>query len=85
MASAALSRAPSFRSRGPLLTTQRHTSLPEGMGGIGGFGQVTTISADGITQRIIQRWPADIRSIRTYTQSARQRIGCGRKVPIKNS
>jgi hypothetical protein len=30
----------------PLLTMQRHTSLPEGMGGIGGFGQVTTISAE---------------------------------------
>jgi hypothetical protein len=25
----------------PLLTMQRHTSLPDGMGGIGGFGQVT--------------------------------------------
>jgi hypothetical protein len=40
-----------------VLTMQRHMKLPEGLGGIGGFGQLTTISADGIAQRIIQRWP----------------------------
>jgi hypothetical protein len=41
------------------LEMQRQIVLPEGIGGIGGHGQLTTISADGITQRIIQRWPED--------------------------
>jgi hypothetical protein len=42
-----------------ILEMQRQTKLYPGVGGIGGFGQVTTISGDGITQRMLQRWPAD--------------------------
>jgi hypothetical protein len=40
-----------------VLAMQRHMKRPDGLGGIGGFGQLTSISADGITQRIIERWP----------------------------
>jgi hypothetical protein len=42
-----------------VLAMQRHMSLPNDIGGIGGFAELTTISADGITQRIIQHWPED--------------------------
>lgn len=41
------------------LAMQRHMPLPVGVGGIGGFAELTTISPDGITQRIIERWPDD--------------------------
>lgn len=41
------------------LTMQRHMPLPNGLGGIGGFAELTTVSKDGITQRIIDRWPQD--------------------------
>lgn len=39
-----------------LLTMQRHMPLPEGVGGIGGFAEITTVSEAGITQRIVERW-----------------------------
>jgi len=42
-----------------VLTMQRHMPLPDGIGGIGGFAELTTISAEGVTQRIIERWPED--------------------------
>jgi hypothetical protein len=42
-----------------VLEMQRQTQLPEGVGGIGGFGSLTTISAEGIHQRIICRWQED--------------------------
>jgi hypothetical protein len=42
-----------------ILTMQRATILPEGVGSIGGWGMVTSISADRIEQRIVVRWPAD--------------------------
>jgi hypothetical protein len=42
-----------------MLEMQRQTKLPDGIGGIGGFAQLTTISGAGITQRILQRWSAD--------------------------
>lgn len=41
------------------LAMQRHMPLPDGVGGIGGFCELTSVSASGITQRIIDRWPAD--------------------------
>jgi hypothetical protein len=44
------------------LEMQRQMKLPPGIGGIGGFGQVTTISAAGITQRMLQRWPDKVGS-----------------------
>jgi hypothetical protein len=43
-----------------ILEMQRHMVLPDAIGGIGGFGQVTTISASGISQRVIQRWPDEL-------------------------
>jgi hypothetical protein len=42
-----------------LLTMQRHTALPDDVGGIGGFGMVTSIYADRIEQRVIVEWPED--------------------------
>ena len=42
-----------------VLTMQRHCKLPDNIGGIGGFAVVTTVSAEGIRQRILDRWPAD--------------------------
>lgn len=41
------------------LTMQRCMPLPDDIGGIGGFAELTTVSVDGITQRIIERWPED--------------------------
>jgi hypothetical protein len=42
-----------------VLEMQRNTKLPDGMGAIGGFAEIVTISADGIYQRVVQRWGAD--------------------------
>lgn len=42
-----------------IIEMQRHTELPAGIGGIGGFATVATVSRDGITQRMMQRWPED--------------------------
>jgi hypothetical protein len=42
-----------------ILEMQRRMPLPKDIGAIGGFGEMTTISADGITQRVIVRWPED--------------------------
>jgi hypothetical protein len=42
-----------------LITMQRHTALPDEVGGIGGFGTVTSVYADRIEQRVVVRWPED--------------------------
>lgn len=42
-----------------MLAMQRAMQLPNDIGGIGGFATLTTVSAGGIEQRVIQRWPAD--------------------------
>jgi hypothetical protein len=42
-----------------LLEMQRHTVLPDDVGGIGGFGMVTSVYADRIEQRVIVEWPED--------------------------
>jgi hypothetical protein len=42
-----------------IIEMQRHMNLPPEIGGIGGFAQIATVSAIGIEQRIIQRWPED--------------------------
>jgi hypothetical protein len=42
-----------------ILTMQRHMALPSGIGGIGGFGALTTITREGIEQRVIERWSQD--------------------------
>jgi hypothetical protein len=42
-----------------VLAMQRHMPLPDGIGGIGGFAELTTVSAEGVTQRVIDRWPGD--------------------------
>jgi hypothetical protein len=43
-----------------VLEMQRHMTLPAAWPiSIGGYGQVTTISADGITQRVLQVWAED--------------------------
>jgi hypothetical protein len=34
-------------------------NLPDGIGGIGGWAELTSVSAEGGTQRIIERWPED--------------------------
>jgi hypothetical protein len=41
------------------LAMQRAMPLPDGVGGIGGFAELTTVSAEGVTQRVIERWPGD--------------------------
>ncbi|MBN8963033.1 MAG: hypothetical protein J0H71_18015 [Rhizobiales bacterium] len=41
------------------LTMQRHMPLADDVSGIGGFATLTKITADGITQRIVDRWPED--------------------------
>jgi hypothetical protein len=38
---------------------QREISLPAGIGGIGGFAELVSVRLDGISQRIVDRWPAD--------------------------
>ncbi len=40
-----------------MLEMQRHTALPDDIGGIGGWGQLVTISKFAIRQRIVARWP----------------------------
>ncbi len=42
-----------------LVAMQRTMPLPDGVGGIGGWAELTTVSADGVTQSILQRWPGD--------------------------
>lgn len=42
-----------------MLSMQRVMPLPDGIGGIGGLAELTTVSADSITQRVIERWPED--------------------------
>jgi hypothetical protein len=41
------------------LAMQRAMPLPDGVGGIGGFAELTTVSAEGVTQCVIERWPED--------------------------
>jgi hypothetical protein len=41
------------------LTMQRHMPTPDGLGGIGGFGQMVSVYADHIEQYILCRWPQD--------------------------
>jgi hypothetical protein len=42
------------------LTMQRHMPLPGGLGGIGGWGELTTVRGDSVViQRIIDRWSDD--------------------------
>lgn len=41
------------------LAMQRAMPLPDGIGGIGGFAELTTISTDCITQRSVDRWSED--------------------------
>lgn len=41
------------------LAMQRAMPLPDGIGGIGGFAELTTLSMGGISQRIVDRWPGD--------------------------
>ena len=42
-----------------VLAMQRAMPLPEGIGGIGGFVELSTVSEDGVTQQIVERWPDD--------------------------
>jgi hypothetical protein len=42
-----------------ILEMQRHMDLPSEIGGIGGFGTVTSIYPDRIEQRVLVRWPED--------------------------
>jgi hypothetical protein len=42
-----------------VLAMQRHMPLPDGIGGIGGWAELTTVSAGGVSQRIVDRWPED--------------------------
>lgn len=42
-----------------VMTMQRHMPMPEGVGGIGGFAEIATVGADGVTQRVLERWPHD--------------------------
>ena len=37
----------------------RREAVEMGLGGVGGFAELTTVSRDGVTQRIIDRWPGD--------------------------
>lgn len=42
-----------------VLSMQRAMPLPEGIGGIGGFAELTTVGEGGVTQRVIERWSDD--------------------------
>jgi hypothetical protein len=42
-----------------MLQMQRHTELPEHIGGVGGFAQVTSVFSDRIEQRVVTRWSED--------------------------
>jgi hypothetical protein len=42
-----------------VLAMQRAMPLPDGIGGIGGWIEAFSISAGGIHQRVIERWPED--------------------------
>jgi len=42
-----------------VLAMQRHMPLPDGIGGIGGFAELTAVSPEGVTQRVVERWPND--------------------------
>ncbi len=42
-----------------MLEMQHRMELPAGVGGVGGFAQLTTISEAGISQRLLQKWPED--------------------------
>lgn len=42
-----------------VLAMQRAMPLPDGIGGIGGWAELTTVGADSVTQRVIERWPND--------------------------
>ncbi|WP_438277978.1 hypothetical protein [Nitrobacter sp.] len=46
-------------SIGQVLEMQRHTQLPDHMGAIGGFAQLSTVSMEGVSQRILHRWSED--------------------------
>lgn len=41
------------------LEMQRHMKLPDGVGYIGGFATLTTVSPEGVRQRVVDRW-ADV-------------------------
>lgn len=42
-----------------LIGMQRHMSLPDSIGGIGGFATITKITSNGIDQRLLLEWPED--------------------------
>lgn len=42
-----------------VLAMQRTMPLPEGIGGIGGWAELTTVSKDSVVQKIIDQWPED--------------------------
>lgn len=42
-----------------LINMQRHMSLPDSIGGIGGFATITKITSEGIEQRTLLEWPED--------------------------
>jgi hypothetical protein len=42
-----------------VLEMQRDMPLPGDIGGIGGFATLTTVSAEGVSQRIVEQWPGD--------------------------
>lgn len=42
-----------------VLAMQRGMELPEGIGGIGGWAELSTVSEVDVTQRVIERWPED--------------------------
>jgi len=42
-----------------VLEMQRQMPLPDGVGGIGGWVELTTVSAEGVTQRVLRSWPED--------------------------
>ena len=42
-----------------VIEMQRHMPLPYGVGGIGGFAEIATVSERGVTTRVLHRWPED--------------------------